>query len=84
MSRNDSAMGTRELSRSQTHRLGNEHTMRSGLDLRVLGICSSSGLDQLDLALLNYRQDSPNAPLRVEVLQVCTLARIKRPALTKR
>jgi hypothetical protein len=70
MSRTDSAMGTQELSRN--HGLGEEHTTRSGLDLYVLGICSGSGLDQLDLALLRYRQDAPNAPLRVELLQVCT------------
>jgi hypothetical protein len=40
------------------------------LDLRVLGVCCGSGLNQLNFALVRYRQSSPDATLRLELVQV--------------
>ncbi|CAO2656289.1 Nn.00g050920.m01.CDS01 [Neocucurbitaria sp. VM-36] len=52
------------------------HGLRGGkgaLDLRVLGIRTGSGLNELDYALVHYRQDTPNVPLQVEVLKFCEI-----------
>jgi hypothetical protein len=54
---------------------GTAHTqsVRDALDVRVLGVYSGSALNQLDLALIRYRQASPGAPLCLETLQVCVM-----------
>jgi hypothetical protein len=44
--------------------------LRSALDLRVLGVCCGSGLNQLDFALARYLQASPSATLYLELIQV--------------
>ena len=66
--RADSVMATKEHSRAR--RRGKERSAKHALDLKVLGVCSGSGLDKFDHALVHYSQDAPNAPLRVELLQV--------------
>jgi hypothetical protein len=43
---------------------------KPNLDLRVLGVCTGSSLDELDLAFVRYVQDTPHTPLYMEVLQV--------------
>jgi hypothetical protein len=48
----------------------NTTTLQDTLDVRVLGVCSGSGLNQLNFAFVRYRQDSPNAALRLELLRV--------------
>lgn len=40
------------------------------LDLRVLGMNSGTAMDGIDCALVRYRQESPTAPLHMEVLKV--------------
>ena len=45
-------------------------SFQSALDLRVLGACCGSGLNQLNFALVRYRQSSPDATLRLELVQV--------------
>ncbi|KAI2483309.1 hypothetical protein Ptr902_05626 [Pyrenophora tritici-repentis] len=44
-------------------------SIRDALDIHVLGVCSGSGLIQLDCALVRYRQASPRAALRLELVQ---------------
>jgi hypothetical protein len=44
--------------------------LQGALDIRVLGACCGSGLDQLDFALVRYRQASPDAALCLELIQV--------------
>jgi hypothetical protein len=53
---------------------GNRGADPSGLDIRVLGVCTGAGVNELDCALVWYRQDVPSGPLRVELIQVCGLA----------
>lgn len=40
------------------------------LDLVVLGMNSGTAMDGIDCALVRYRQESPTAPLHMEVLKV--------------
>jgi hypothetical protein len=40
------------------------------LDLKVLGMNSGTAMDGIDCALVRYRQESPTAPLHMEVLKV--------------
>jgi hypothetical protein len=47
--------------------------LRVALDLQVLGVCCGSGLNQLDFALVQYRQASPDAALRLELAKVGTV-----------
>ena len=47
-----------------------EESRKHALDLKVLGVGSRSGLNELDYALVHYRQDAPHAPLQAELLQV--------------
>jgi hypothetical protein len=68
MRRTDSAMDTSELSRASI--IQHERIVKDALDLRVLSVRSGSGLNALNFALVRYRQDSPDAPLRVELLKV--------------
>jgi hypothetical protein len=68
MRRTDSAMDTSELSRASI--IQHERIVKDGLDLRVLSVRSGSGLNELNFAFVRYRQYSPDAPLRVELLKV--------------
>ena len=72
MRRTDSAMDTSEPEGASRNEV--ERTIWDGLDLRVLGVRSGSGLNDLDLALVRYRQDSPNSALCVDLLKVCLFA----------
>jgi hypothetical protein len=45
----------------------------NALDLRVLGVCCGSGLNQLDFALVRYLQASPSDTLYLEFIQVSTV-----------
>ena len=55
------------------NRIGHTKSVQDALDVKVLGVCSGSGLNQLDVALIRYRQASPGAPLCLEILQVCAM-----------
>ncbi|PVH90963.1 hypothetical protein DM02DRAFT_388110 [Periconia macrospinosa] len=46
---------------------------RNPLDLTVLGMCSGAALDGVSCALLRYRQQSPDGPLRMSLFTVRTL-----------
>ncbi|KAH7085367.1 Anhydro-N-acetylmuramic acid kinase [Paraphoma chrysanthemicola] len=67
MRRTDSAMDTSELSREPITQ--HEQLVKDELDLRVLGVRSGSGLNELNFALVRYRQGSPNTHLCVELLK---------------
>ena len=69
--RRDSAIDAMNTARSQ--RQANRKNTKDGLDLLVLGVYIGGGLDDLDCALVRYRQVAPNAPLRIEVIEVCTM-----------
>ncbi len=47
-------------------------TVDGSLNLRVLGMNSGTAMDGIDCALVHYKQDSPAAPLHMEVLKVST------------
>ena len=67
MRRTDSAMDTREPSKEPRNE--GEGSVGQALDVRVLGVRSSSGLNKLDFAFVRYRQDSPSAPLCIQLLK---------------
>jgi hypothetical protein len=66
--RNDSPMDTNNVLETWDSNKKREH--RQPLDLRVLGMRCVSGLDKLDITLVRYHQDTPDAPLCLEVLEV--------------
>lgn len=57
--------------------------MRSALDLRILGVCCGSGLNELDFALVRYLQASPSATLYLELIQVSAVRTVALQMLTK-
>lgn len=66
--RNDSPMDTNNVLEAwDSHK---ERYHRQPLDLRVLGIRCVSGLNKLDVTLVRYYQDTPDAPLCLELLEV--------------
>jgi hypothetical protein len=44
------------------------------LDITVMGMNSGTAMDGIDCALVRYRQDSPEAPLHMEILKVRQLS----------
>lgn len=42
-----------------------------GLNLLILGITSGTAMDDIDFALCRYTQESPEAPLCLDLIQVC-------------
>lgn len=43
-----------------------------GLDLLILGLTSGTAMDDIDFALCRFTQESPEAPLGLEIVQVST------------
>ncbi|KAH2869649.1 hypothetical protein KXV31_002732 [Aspergillus fumigatus] len=55
------------------------------LDITVMGMNSGTAMDGIDCALVRYRQDSPEAPLHMEILKYDEIPipqHIKKPVLT--
>lgn len=50
----------------------------TGLDLLVLGITSGTAMDDIDFALCRFTQASPEAPLHLDIIQVCALGSPQR------
>ena len=44
-----------------------------GLDLLILGITSGTSMDEIDFALCRFTQESPEAPLCLDIVQVRSL-----------
>lgn len=42
----------------------------AGLELLVLGLTSGTAMDSIDFALCRFKQESPEAPLFLDVVQV--------------
>jgi hypothetical protein len=61
----------------------NLRSSRDALDVRVLGVCNGSGLNQLDFALVRYRQASPHTALCLELLKVRAVVTATSSILTK-
>jgi hypothetical protein len=45
-----------------------------GLDLLILGLTSGTAMDDIDFALCRFTQESPEAPLCLEIVQVLSSA----------
>ena len=43
----------------------------SALNILVLGVCSGTAMDEIDFALCRFTQEIPEAPLYLELVQVC-------------
>lgn len=41
-----------------------------GLNLLILGVTSGTAMDEIDFALCRFTQESPEAPLHLDVIQV--------------
>ncbi|KAF2827626.1 hypothetical protein CC86DRAFT_369716 [Ophiobolus disseminans] len=82
MRRTDSALDTSELLKEP--RNSGHGTARQSLDLRVLGVRTTSGLNKLDFVLVRYRQASPGSSLCIDLLKhskVEVLPSIRNPIL---
>lgn len=42
-----------------------------GLNLLILGVTSGTAMDDIDFALCRFTQESPEAPLYLDIVQVC-------------
>ncbi|KAF2851094.1 hypothetical protein T440DRAFT_68111 [Plenodomus tracheiphilus IPT5] len=67
MRRADSAMEIADTTRN--HARSGRRSLNGALDIKSLGVYTGNGLNELNCALVQYRQDAPNAPLRVQVLE---------------
>jgi hypothetical protein len=67
----------------QINMRGTMKILQTALDLQVLGVCCGSGLNQLDFALVRYRQASPHAALYLELVQVSTIDTVALQSLIK-
>ncbi len=45
-----------------------------GLDLLILGVTSGTAMDDIDFALCRFTQESPEAPLCLEIVKVTSLS----------
>jgi hypothetical protein len=45
-----------------------------GLNLLILGVTSGTAMDDIDFALCRFTQESPEAPLHLDIVQVLTPA----------
>lgn len=66
--RNDSVMDIHNILQAWDSDMN--RNSRQSLDLLVLGVHCVSGLNKLELALVRYRQDRPDAPTCLELLLV--------------
>ena len=60
----DTSSSTSSCSSSSAHQTG------PGLDLLILGLTSGTAMDDIDFALCRFTQESPEAPLCLEIVQV--------------
>ncbi|KAI8939426.1 hypothetical protein NX059_003206 [Plenodomus lindquistii] len=67
MRRADSAMDITD-KRSRQSTSGRSNHINT-LDIKCLGVCAGSSLNELNYALVQYHQDAPNAPLRMQILK---------------
>ncbi|KAH9879940.1 hypothetical protein J1614_001964, partial [Plenodomus biglobosus] len=65
--RSDSAMEIADTGYKQ--RRSCRRSFNNTLDIKSLGVCTGSGLNHLSCALVQYRQDAPNSPLRLQILR---------------